>query len=71
VYEGIRIESERIIVREHETPSYPAAPVLVDKFEKSPGETIISYDEELNPIVQQFCGKFHPRRRADRHRYYV
>jgi len=49
VYEGIRIESERIIVREHETPSYPAAPVLVDKFEKSPGETIISYDEELKP----------------------
>mgnify|MGYP001168289236 CR=1 FL=1 len=49
VYEGIKIESERIIVREQEAPSYPAAPVLVDKFEKAPGETIISYDEELKP----------------------
>ncbi|NLU26173.1 MAG: fibronectin type III domain-containing protein [Hungateiclostridium thermocellum] len=57
VYEGIRIESERIIVREHETPSYPAAPVLVDKFEKSPGETIISYDEELKPNSATFLWK--------------
>lgn len=49
VYNGIKIESERVIVKEHEAPSHPAAPVLVDKFERIPGETIISYEEELKP----------------------
>lgn len=49
VYGGVRIESDQIIVGEQEVPSRPAAPSLVDKFERVHGDTIISYDEELKP----------------------
>ncbi|NSW90189.1 MAG: fibronectin type III domain-containing protein [Firmicutes bacterium] len=49
VYPGIKIESDKIIIRETEVPYIPAAPLLVDKFEDRDGRTIISYIEELKP----------------------
>ena len=46
VYPNIKIESDKIYVKESLVPSYPAAPELVDKF-MNVGMTIISYSDEL------------------------
>lgn len=48
VYDGIRIESDRIVVGEQEAASRPTAPEIVNLFEKVAGDTIISYDKELS-----------------------
>ena len=48
VYKGIRIESDQIIVGEQEASSRPAAPEIVDLFERVEGDNIISYDKELS-----------------------
>lgn len=49
VYEGIRIESEQIIVTEQEVAFYPAVPEIVDEFTDSGGDIIVSYEEMLEP----------------------
>lgn len=49
VYEGIRIESEQIIVTEQEVAFYPAVPEIVDEFTSSDGDIITSYEESLEP----------------------
>ena len=46
VYPGIKIQSQKIYVRESEVPSTPAVPELVPIFENA-GSTIISYENEL------------------------
>ena len=46
VYPGIRIQSQKIYVKESEVPSTPAVPELVPDF-RNAGEVIISYEEEL------------------------
>ncbi|MGI6668174.1 MAG: fibronectin type III domain-containing protein [Acetivibrionales bacterium] len=48
LYPGIRIQSQRIYVRESEVPSTPPVPELVSEFSNA-GVTIISYEEELKP----------------------
>lgn len=48
VYPGIKIQSEKIYVKESEIPATPGVPELVDEF-KNAGETIISYQDELKP----------------------
>lgn len=48
VYPGIKIQSQRIYVKDSEVPSTPAVPKLVNKFSNA-GQTIISYDEKLSP----------------------
>ena len=46
LYPGIKIQSQRIYVKESEIPSTPATPELVPEF-KNAGSTIISYQAEL------------------------
>ncbi len=48
VYPGIRIQSEKIYVKESEVPANPATPEIVDEF-KNAGITVISYVYELKP----------------------
>lgn len=48
LYPGIKIQSQRIYVRESEVPSTPSVPELVPEFSNA-GVTIISYEEELEP----------------------
>lgn len=48
VYPGIKIESDRIFVKESEVPSNPPMPELVDEFSNA-GNVIISYKDELKP----------------------
>ena len=48
VYPGIKIESDRIFVKESEVPSNPPMPELVDEFSNA-GNVIISYKDELRP----------------------
>jgi len=47
LYEGIRIQSDRIFVKEEDVPATPAMPELVNEFRNRSGDVIISYDEEL------------------------
>lgn len=47
LYPGIRIQSQKIYVKESEVASTPAVPELVPEFENA-GSTIISYEEELS-----------------------
>ncbi len=49
VYPGIKIESDRITIQEHDVPAYPAVPELVDVFERAPDDPIISYKDGLKP----------------------
>jgi hypothetical protein len=46
IYPGIRIQSQKIYVKESEVPSTPAVPELVPEF-RNAGEIIISYEDEL------------------------
>jgi len=48
LYPGIKIQSQRIYIKESEVPSTPAVPELVDEFSNEV-ETIISYEECLKP----------------------
>ncbi len=48
VYPGIKIQSEKIYVRESEVPAAPATPELVNKFTNAT-DVIIDYGEELKP----------------------
>lgn len=48
MYPGIRIQSQRIYVKESEVPATPAVPEIVPEF-RNAGEVIISYDSELKP----------------------
>ncbi len=48
VYPGIRIQSQRIYIRDSEIPSTPGVPELVNEFTNA-GNTIISYKEGLKP----------------------
>lgn len=48
VYPGIKIQSQKIYVKESEVPSKPPMPEIVDKFEYNK-ETVISYKDELKP----------------------
>lgn len=48
LYPGIRIQSQRIYVKESEVPSTPAVPELVPEFSNA-DEIIISYESELKP----------------------
>lgn len=45
---GVKIESDRVYLREMEVPTTPASPELVDKLE-SAGTTVITYEGELKP----------------------
>lgn len=47
VYPGIKIESDKIIIRESEVPAIPAAPILVDEFKDRDERVIINYMDEL------------------------
>jgi len=47
VYPGIKIQSQKIYVKESEVASTPAVPELVLEFENA-GSTIISYEDELS-----------------------
>lgn len=47
VYPGIRIQSQKIYVKESEVASTPAVPELVNEFSNA-GNTIISYGDELS-----------------------
>ncbi|MCX7746353.1 MAG: S-layer homology domain-containing protein [Clostridia bacterium] len=49
VYPGIKIESDKIIVKEQDLAYTPPVPELVDKFERAPGDAIISYNDQLKP----------------------
>ncbi len=46
LYPGIRIQSQKVYIKESDVPSKPAMPEIVDSF-KNAGETIISYKDEL------------------------
>lgn len=48
LYPGIKIQSQRIYVKESEIPSTPAVPEIVPSFSNA-GQTIISYEEKLKP----------------------
>ena len=48
LYPGIKIQSQRIYVKESEIPSTPAVPVLVPSFSNA-DRIIISYEDELKP----------------------
>ena len=48
MYPGIRIQSQKIYVKESEVASTPSAPELVSEFTNA-GSTIISYKDELKP----------------------
>lgn len=48
VYPGIKIQSDKIYVKESEVPADPAVPELVSQFSNA-GTPIISYEEELKP----------------------
>lgn len=48
IYPGIKIQSEKIYVKESEIPAIPGVPELVSDF-KNAGTTIISYATELKP----------------------
>jgi hypothetical protein len=48
MYPGIRIQSQKIYVKESEVPSTPPVPELVADF-RNAGEIIISYEQELKP----------------------
>ena len=48
VYPGIRIQSQKIYIRESEIPFTPGVPELVNEFTNA-GSTIISYEDELKP----------------------
>ncbi len=48
VYPGIKVQSQKIYVRESEVPSTPGTPEIVDEF-KNANSTIISYKDELKP----------------------
>ena len=48
VYPGIKIQSEKIYVKESEVPANPATPEIVDEFTNA-GTTVISYADELEP----------------------
>ncbi len=47
LYPGIKIQSQKIYVKESEVPSTPSVPELTDNF-KNAGTTIISYSGELS-----------------------
>jgi len=49
VYPGIRIQSDRIIVKEDEIPSTPPSPEFIDEIRKENGELIESYYDNLKP----------------------
>ncbi|MDQ2087864.1 fibronectin type III domain-containing protein [Herbivorax sp. ANBcel31] len=49
VYRGIRIESDEVMLTEGEVSSRPSSPEIVDLFERVEGDTIISYEDELEP----------------------
>ena len=49
VYEGIKIESQEITLKEQEIAFYPAMPEVVDKFLSENGDVIASYDQNLTP----------------------
>lgn len=48
VYPGIKIQSQRIYIKESEVPSTPKVPEIVPEF-KNAGVTIISYEQMLKP----------------------
>jgi len=48
VYPGIKIQSQKIYVKESEVPSTPAVPEIVPEF-RNAGEVIISYEQMLKP----------------------
>ncbi len=48
LYPGIKIESERIEIKESEVPAQPPAPELVDEITNKFGDIIVSYDEYLS-----------------------
>jgi len=47
-YPGIKIQSQKIYIKESEVPAVPAVPEIVPEF-RNAGETIISYADELKP----------------------
>ncbi|MDP4180047.1 MAG: S-layer homology domain-containing protein [Bacillota bacterium] len=49
VYPGMKIKSDKILLLEHDVISIPIAPEITDIFERVPGDTIISYKNELKP----------------------
>ena len=65
VYEGIRIESEQIIVTEQEVAFYPAVPEIVDEFTSSDGDIITSYEESLEPHSATVMWRYRCLRWAD------
>lgn len=48
VYPGIKIESQKVYIKESEVPATPGVPELVDEFRDN-GDVIIRYDDELYP----------------------
>jgi len=49
VYPGIKIQSDKVYIKEQEIPAQPPAPEIVDQFEKVNGDIIISYYQQLKP----------------------
>jgi len=49
LYPGIKIESDKIIIKESEVPSSPSKPELVNEFKGRRDDIIISYDDQLKP----------------------
>lgn len=49
VYPGIKIESDKVIVQENGVVAYPAVPEIVDSFERTSGDPIITYEDNLKP----------------------
>lgn len=48
VYPGIKIQSQKVYVKESEVPATPGAPEIVDEFRNN-GDVVISYDALLGP----------------------
>lgn len=48
VYPGIRIQSEKIYIKESEIPATPGVPEIVDEF-RNAGSVVISYKDALKP----------------------
>jgi hypothetical protein len=49
LYPGIKIESDKVIIQENGIAAYPAVPEIVESFERTSGDPIITYQDNLTP----------------------
>ena len=62
-YFPVKIESDKIYVKEQEVSTYPSAPQIVDKINATDGSTITTYSENLKPDSASIL--FNPPKKGD------